>query len=158
ARASPHARCVRHRTGPSCIGRTAAAPTDRRANARRSHRCKAACQSIVSRQLQSEGANATLRRVELPSKRWRGRESRGRILQPGALRAAAQATAQWRMPKNYAMGGRASSASTHDATPHLDRKSWRERLGALRNLPPFLKAVWATSPALALGQALLRLV
>ena len=34
----------------------------------------------------------------------------------------------------------------------------RARLGALRNLPPFLKLVWQTSPALTLGQALLRIV
>ena len=38
------------------------------------------------------------------------------------------------------------------------RQSWRERLGALRNLPPFLKLVWRTSPALTLGQSLLRVV
>ena len=34
----------------------------------------------------------------------------------------------------------------------------RERLGALRNLPPFIKLVWETSPALTLTQGLLRLV
>jgi ATP-binding cassette subfamily B protein len=33
----------------------------------------------------------------------------------------------------------------------------RERLGALRNLPPFLKLVWQTSPALTLALSLLRL-
>jgi ATP-binding cassette subfamily B protein len=33
----------------------------------------------------------------------------------------------------------------------------RERLGALRNLPPFLKLVWRTSPALTLALSLLRL-
>ncbi|MET0682632.1 MAG: ABC transporter ATP-binding protein [Casimicrobiaceae bacterium] len=38
----------------------------------------------------------------------------------------------------------------------MERPSWRERLGALRNLPPFLKLVWRTSPALTLSQALLR--
>jgi ATP-binding cassette, subfamily B, bacterial len=36
--------------------------------------------------------------------------------------------------------------------------SFRERLGALRNLPPFLKLVWETSPAIALSQAVLRLL
>ena len=40
--------------------------------------------------------------------------------------------------------------------PAAERPSWRERLGALRNLPPFLKLVWRTSPALTLSQALLR--
>ncbi len=34
----------------------------------------------------------------------------------------------------------------------------RERFGALRNLPPFLRLVWQTSPALTLGTLLLRLV
>ena len=37
-------------------------------------------------------------------------------------------------------------------------KSLRERLGALRNLPPFLSLVWQTSPALTLGNLVLRLV
>jgi ATP-binding cassette subfamily B protein len=34
----------------------------------------------------------------------------------------------------------------------------RERLGALRNLPPFLKMVWQTSPSISVAQLLLRLV
>ena len=34
----------------------------------------------------------------------------------------------------------------------------RERLGALRNLPPFIKLVWQTSPGLTIAQGLLRLV
>jgi ATP-binding cassette subfamily B protein len=47
--------------------------------------------------------------------------------------------------------------------PEADRPSgsprtMRERLGALRNLPPFLRLVWATSPVLTLGQCALRLV
>jgi len=37
-------------------------------------------------------------------------------------------------------------------------RSLRERFGALRNLPPFLKLVWQTSPTLASGTLLLRLV
>ncbi len=69
------------------------------------------------------------------------------------------------MPKNYAMGGRVS-AQPPDGRPQgrLDHpqsahnKPWRERLGALRNLPPFLKLVWQTSPALTLGSATLRIV
>ena len=36
--------------------------------------------------------------------------------------------------------------------------SLRERFGALRNLPPFLELVWRTSPALTLGNVLLRLL
>ncbi len=61
------------------------------------------------------------------------------------------------MPKTYTMGGRTSGATPGDASPPaMERPSWRERLGALRNLPPFLKLVWRTSPALTLSQALLR--
>jgi ATP-binding cassette subfamily B protein len=37
-------------------------------------------------------------------------------------------------------------------------KTFRERLGALRNLPPFLKLVWQTSPGISAAQAGLRLV
>jgi ATP-binding cassette subfamily B protein len=62
------------------------------------------------------------------------------------------------MPKNYTMGGRAPSAAPGDTSPARERQSWRERLGALRNLPPFLKLAWRTSPALTLGQSLLRVV
>jgi len=66
------------------------------------------------------------------------------------------------MPKIYTMGGRASSAPPGDISPAISpapqQQSWRERLGALRNLPPFLKLVWRTSPALTLSQCLLRVV
>ena len=60
------------------------------------------------------------------------------------------------MPKKYAMGGRAPSASAPE--PPFHRQTFRERLGALRNLPPFLKLVWRTSPALTASQAALRIV
>jgi ATP-binding cassette, subfamily B, bacterial len=62
------------------------------------------------------------------------------------------------MPKIYTMGGRASSAPPGDTPPTPERPSWRARLGALRNLPPFLKLVWRTSPALTVSQSLLRIV
>lgn len=62
------------------------------------------------------------------------------------------------MPKNYAMGGRAAPPRPGDALPAPERQSWRARLGAMRNLPPFLKLVWRTSPALTLSQSLLRVV
>jgi ATP-binding cassette, subfamily B, bacterial len=62
------------------------------------------------------------------------------------------------MPKIYTMGGRASATPPGSASPASQRQSWRARLGALRNLPPFLKLVWRTSPALTLGQSLLRIV
>ena len=37
-------------------------------------------------------------------------------------------------------------------------KTFRERLGALRNLPPFLKLVWQTSPGISVAQGVLRIV
>jgi ATP-binding cassette subfamily B protein len=43
-------------------------------------------------------------------------------------------------------------------TGYPQKKSWRERVGALRNVPPFLRLVWQTSRALTLGTLLLRLV
>jgi ATP-binding cassette, subfamily B, bacterial len=62
------------------------------------------------------------------------------------------------MPKNYTMGGRAPAATPGAAPSTAEHRSWRERFGALRNLPPFLQLVWRTSPALTLSQALLRIV
>ena len=38
------------------------------------------------------------------------------------------------------------------------RHTWRERVGALKNLPPFMRLVWDTSPSLTIAQAALRLV
>jgi ATP-binding cassette subfamily B protein len=37
-------------------------------------------------------------------------------------------------------------------------QTFRERLGALRNLPPFLKLVWQTSPGISVAQVSLRLL
>jgi ATP-binding cassette subfamily B protein len=51
------------------------------------------------------------------------------------------------MPRNYGSGGRPPPP-----------QPLRARLGALRNLPPFLKLVWQTSPALTLGQGVLRIL
>ena len=62
------------------------------------------------------------------------------------------------MPKKYAMGGRAPSALPGRCAGTAASQTFRERLGALRNLPPFLKLVWQTSPALTLGLAALRIV
>jgi ATP-binding cassette, subfamily B, bacterial len=39
-----------------------------------------------------------------------------------------------------------------------ESKSWREQWEALRHLPPFFKLIWRTSPSLALGNAVLRLI
>jgi ATP-binding cassette, subfamily B, bacterial len=42
--------------------------------------------------------------------------------------------------------------------PTLASRTLRERFGALRNLPPFLKLVWRTNPPLMVGDLALRLV
>src|SRR5688572_27464098 len=45
-----------------------------------------------------------------------------------------------------------------DAKPRVaQRQTFRERVGALRNLPPFLRQIWATSPALTVASLVLRL-
>jgi ATP-binding cassette subfamily B protein len=61
------------------------------------------------------------------------------------------------------MGGRAGKGGPpagggggHGAPP--PPKSWRERFGALRNLPPFLKLVGKTSPGLAAASAASRIL
>ena len=51
-----------------------------------------------------------------------------------------------------------SRTSPSFPTPAPAPRSLRERFGALRNLPPFLKLVWQTSPALTAGDLSLRLV
>jgi ATP-binding cassette, subfamily B, bacterial len=66
------------------------------------------------------------------------------------------------MPKQYSMGGRAPAgaamAGPPGSAPPPGPKSLRERFGAMRNLPPFLKMIWRTSPGLTVGDLLLRLV
>ena len=44
------------------------------------------------------------------------------------------------------------------APPRFSQPSLRERVGALRNLPPFLREVWATSRTLTITSLGLRLV
>ncbi|MCL7713792.1 ABC transporter ATP-binding protein [Stenotrophomonas mori] len=44
------------------------------------------------------------------------------------------------------------------ASPANKRPSFRERMNAMRNLPPFLRQIWQTSPALTLTSLGLRLV
>ena len=56
------------------------------------------------------------------------------------------------------MGGRAASASPADVLPSVEQRTLRERLGALSNLPPFVKLVWNTSPALTASLLALRIV
>ncbi len=64
------------------------------------------------------------------------------------------------MPRQYSMGGRAvpgaSGGSGGDAG-NAPSRSLRERFGALRNLPPFLKLVWRTAPGLTFADLAFRL-
>ena len=62
------------------------------------------------------------------------------------------------MPKHDSMAGRASAAGPADRPLGPAPRSLRERLGALRNLPPFLKLVWETNRALTFVQCVLRLL
>ena len=70
------------------------------------------------------------------------------------------------MPRNYSMGARSPKAQADarpkpgaaDRVPHAERRSLRERMSGLRNIPPFLALVWRTSPTMMIGEALLRLV
>src|SRR5688572_7651575 len=48
--------------------------------------------------------------------------------------------------------------SSPSRSGYPQKRSWRERVGALRNVPPFLRLVWQTSRKLTLGTLLLRLV
>ena len=48
--------------------------------------------------------------------------------------------------------------ATHAPASPAARPSFRERLDALRNLPPFLRQVWQTSPWLSMASLGLRLV
>ena len=59
------------------------------------------------------------------------------------------------------MGGRAAGTppgGPGGEGPPSGSRSLRERVGALRNLPPFLALIWQTSHALTVGTLLLRLV
>jgi ATP-binding cassette subfamily B protein len=52
----------------------------------------------------------------------------------------------------------AGEPTPSDAKPRTaQRQTLRERVGALRNLPPFLRQIWATSPAFTLASLVLRL-
>jgi ATP-binding cassette subfamily B protein len=64
------------------------------------------------------------------------------------------------MPRQYSNGGRQAPAS-FGALPSDGRpgsRSFKERVGALRNLRPFLAMVWHTSPGLTAASLGLRLV
>ena len=61
------------------------------------------------------------------------------------------------MPRQYSTGGRTPPQGVK-RIPGQAPTSLRERVGALRNLPPFLKLVWQTSPAISVAVIVLRLV
>jgi ATP-binding cassette subfamily B protein len=56
------------------------------------------------------------------------------------------------------MGARSPKATAAERVAHPERRSLRERFGGLRNIPPFLRLVWHTSPSMMLAQSLLRLI
>jgi ATP-binding cassette, subfamily B, bacterial len=56
------------------------------------------------------------------------------------------------------MGGRVSPGPSSMGGEPPKSRSFRERVGALRNLPPFLKLVWDTSPSLAVADIGLRII
>jgi len=64
------------------------------------------------------------------------------------------------MPRQYTDGGRQAPPSFGGppAGTRPANRSFKERLGALRNLQPFLAMVWRTSPSLTLASLSLRLV
>src|SRR5215204_836008 len=69
------------------------------------------------------------------------------------------------MPRQYTMGGRGTPAPPPPGAggggaplPLPQPRTVRERFGALRNLPPFLRLVWQTSPSITVATLLLRLV
>src|SRR6476659_9183545 len=63
------------------------------------------------------------------------------------------------MPRNYSMGARTPKASAAErVAAHTERRSLRERFGGLRNVPPFLRLVWQTSPSMMAMQSILRFI
>ena len=62
------------------------------------------------------------------------------------------------MPRQYSMGGRASGPAGGSPGAAPAPTTLRERFGALKNLPPFIRLVWQTSPALTLSNLCLRLL
>ena len=65
------------------------------------------------------------------------------------------------MPRNYSMGARtakATKATAAERVQHGERRTLRERMSGIRNIPPFIALVWQTSRPMMLGEALLRIV
>ena len=59
------------------------------------------------------------------------------------------------MPRQYSMGGRSGPAAPGAPPPAA---TLRQRVGALRNLRPFLRQVWQAGPGLTAGNLALRLL
>ena len=64
------------------------------------------------------------------------------------------------MPRQYSLGGRVAPerGRPRGSKEPPPKDSLRERLGALRNIGPFIASVWHTSPALCIASIVLRLV
>ena len=64
------------------------------------------------------------------------------------------------MPRQYSLGGRVAPqrSSPRGAKEAPPKETLRERLGALRNIGPFVKSVWQTSHMLCVATILLRLL
>ncbi len=62
------------------------------------------------------------------------------------------------MARHYSMGGRVVAGAKRSGVGAPVPSSLRERVGALRNLPPFLRLVWRTSPGLTAANGAARLV
>ena len=62
------------------------------------------------------------------------------------------------MPRQYSMGGRTTTGARaprgHDEP--LPKQTLRERFVALRNVPPYLRSIWNTSPLLSFATIVLR--
>src|SRR5271169_5837430 len=62
------------------------------------------------------------------------------------------------MPRDETRPARGEARRMPGGEPPTDSRSLKERVGALRNLWPFLVMVWRTSPQLTAASLLLRLV
>jgi len=64
------------------------------------------------------------------------------------------------MPRQYSLGGRVAPdrGSVRGQQEPAPKQTVRERLAAMRNLPPFIASVWRTSPWLCISSIVLRLI
>ena len=64
------------------------------------------------------------------------------------------------MPRQYSLGGRVAPdrGSVRGQQEPAPKQTLRERLAAMRNLPPFIASVWRTSPLLCVASIVLRLI